>query len=238
MRALWRTYPATLCAVALVTVGFVLQWFVPLEPLVQRHGAALWSGQWWRLMSSFLVQGSGWGQFAFNTLGLVLVGAAVERVRGTGWWLAAALGAHIGTVLIVSIAAPDAVDTGSSLLVGGLVGFLTLTRFTAPRGWVLASAAYGVFFTTYLAALALAGPVAGAIAGSVVAGGVTTALHRSGLALWARRTAIAIVVVATAVLIAFADVHGIATAIGMLVAVVAAASAARSGVSGRSAARR
>lgn len=236
MRTLWRRWPVTSCAVALVTVCFALQWFLPLVPLLERQGVAIAAGQWWRVLTSFLVQGSGWGQYLFNTAGLVVIGGAVERVRGGTWWIAVALVAQLGTVAIASAWDPAAKDSGSSLVVAGLVGLLTLTRFTAPRWWVLTAAGYRVFFLVYLAGLAVAGPVAGAIAGSVLAGAAVSVLHRARHAPWARRGVVTLVLAATCLLVAYRDVHGVATGFGLLTALVAAL--VPRAASGRSAAPR
>lgn len=214
-----RRHPVTTTAVVVVVVCFALQWFLPLLPVFQRQGAAIAAGEWWRLVSSFLVQGSGWGQFLFNTAGLVILGAAVERVRGSAAWIATALIAQVGTVAVASLWSPLAYDSGSSFVVGGLAGFLTLTRFDSPRWWVLVAAGYRVFFVTYLAAFALAGPIAGAVAGSVVTGAVVALLVRTRSALWMRRGVVVVVLLATIVLIVARDPHGVAVALGMIVAV-------------------
>jgi hypothetical protein len=223
MATMWRRYPVTICAVALVVVCFALQWFLPLLPLLERQGAAIAGGEWWRLVSSFFVQGSGWGQFVFNTAGLIVLGAAVERVRGSVAWIATALVAQIGTVAVASLWAPQAYDSGSSFVVGGFVGLLTLARFSSPRWWVLTATAYRVFFVTYLAGFAVAGPIVGAVVGSVLTGATVAILNRSGLALWARRGVVVITVVATVVLIVWRDPHGVAVALGMIVAIAWAA---------------
>lgn len=217
--AILRRYPVTIAAVAVVVVCFALQWSTPLIPLLQRQGAAIAGGEWWRLFTSFFVQGSGWGQFAFNTAGLIILGGAVERVRGSMAWIATAVVAQVGTVGVASLWAPQAYDSGSSFVVGGLAGMLALARFSGPRAWVVTAAAYRVFFVTYLAGLAVAGPVAGAVTGSVVTGAVVALLLRSDLALWARYAVLGVTVAATAVLIVWRDPHGVAVALGMIVAI-------------------
>ncbi|MET0736341.1 MAG: rhomboid family intramembrane serine protease [Microbacterium sp.] len=218
--ALLRRYPATLVSTVVVTITFILQWFLPLVPLFERDGAAIADGQWWRILTSFVVQGSGWGQYIFNTLGLVLVGGAVERTRGTAWWLAAALAAQVVTSLIVLAWDPATRDSGSSLVVSGLVGVLTVTRFVAPAGWAAAAAGYRVFFVTYLLALALGGPIAGAVIGSVVTGVTVSLLVRSRFATWSLTCVLVIVVACAIGLAVVRDAHGVAVLVGLVVALV------------------
>jgi membrane associated rhomboid family serine protease len=234
-----RRYPLTVAAVAVVTVCFALQWFVPLVTALERNPDEIAAGQWWRVVSSFLVQGEGWGQYLFNTLGLAVLGAAVERLHGRVQWFATALVAQAGTVGIDALWHPHASDSGSSLVVAGFAGMLTLTPFVDPRAWALGARAYTVFFATYLATLALAGPVAGAITGSVLAGATVTVLHRSRFAPAATTTVAGVVVAATAVLVVVRDAHGAALALGLACGLLAmlVGRGRRSRLSGRSDAR-
>lgn len=221
IRLAFRRYPATVAGSAAVTIGFIAQWLLPTEALLQRDPVAIAGGQWWRLITSVLVQGSGWGQFLFNTLGMVVIGVAVERTRGTALWLIAALVAQVGASLCALWWAPEVNDSGSSLVVGGLVGLLTVTRFVRPPRWAGLAAAYRVFFVTYLAGLALAGPVEAAVAGSVLTGLLTSLLLRTG---WARRSSmlvLLVVVVASGVLVAARDQHGVAVLLGVVVGLLA-----------------
>jgi membrane associated rhomboid family serine protease len=222
-RTALRVYPATIIVTIAVTIGFALQWFLPLEEVLERNGQAIAEGQWWRLFTSVFVQGSGWGQYIFNTLGMVVVGAAVERTRGTVRWIVVALVAQLGASLAALAWAPSVHDSGSSLVVGGLVGMLTVTRFVQPVGWAATAAGYRVFFLCYLAGLALAGPVAGAVAGSVLAGVVVSAVIRSRFATWALTVVFALVLIASVVLVVAHDQHGVAALIGVAVALVAGA---------------
>ena len=214
-------YPATIAVSTAVAIGLVLQWFLPLEALFERNPATIAAGQWWRVLTSVFVQGSGWGQFLFNTLGMAVVGAAVERTRGTLQWLLAALVAQVGASLCAIWWAPTANDSGSSLVVGGLVGMLTLTRFVQPVGWAAGAAAYRVFYVCYLAGLALAGPLGAAVAGSLSAGVVTSLLLRYRWATWCLSVVLIVVVVAAWVLVAARDQHGVAVLLGLTVALVA-----------------
>lgn len=214
-------YPVTVAAVMLVTAGFALQWFVPLEALLERDGQAIESGQWWRLVTSVFVSGSGWGQYLFNTFGIAVVGAAVERTRGAALWLVAALVAQVGASLVALAWAPDVGDSGSSLVVGGLVGALTVTRFVQPTAWAATATGYRVFFPCYLAGLALAGPVAGAIAGSVLTGIAVSLVLRSRFAAWVLAGALALGVAASVTLVFARDQHGVAVLLGVAVALAA-----------------
>jgi hypothetical protein len=232
-----RRFPLTAVAVAAVTVCFALQWFLPLIPALERDPDEIAAGQWWRVVSSFLVQGQGWGQYLFNTLGLAVLGAAVERLRGPWWWLGTALVAQAGTVAVDSWWHPHASDSGSSLVVAGFAGLLAVTRFVRPRAWALVARGYTVFFATYLAALALGGPIAGAVTGSVLTAVAVTVLHRSGFAAWALLAVLVVVAAATVVLVAARDAHGVALGIGILCGLAAHAVRGRRALSGRSGAR-
>lgn len=228
-----RRYPSTIVVALAVTLGFALQWFVPLEAALQRDGQAIGAGQWWRLFTSVFVQGSGWGQYLFNTLGLLVVGAAVEKTRGTLQWVVVAVVAQLGASLAALVWSPGVPDSGSSLVVGGLVGMLSVTRFVRPAEWAAAAAALRVFFVTYLAALAVGGPVAGAVVGSVVTAVAVTALLRSRFATWALSMVLVVVLVGSVVLIAVHDQHGVAIVIGMAVALVLALVPRRGRFAGR-----
>lgn len=216
-----RRYPVTIVISVAVTIGFVLQWFLPLEALLQRNGQAIGDGQWWRILTSVFVQGSGWGQYIFNTLGMVVVGAAVERTRGSIQWLAVALVAQVGASLAALAWAPTVHDSGSSLVVGGLVGMLAVTRFTRPVAWAATTVGYRVFFLTYLAGLALAGPIVGAVAGSALTGVAVAGVVRSRFSAWASTGVLVVVVVTSVVLVVAHDQHGVAVLLGIAVALVA-----------------
>lgn len=214
-------YPATIAVSTAVAIGFALQWFLPLEDLFERNPSAIAAGQWWRVLTSVFVQGSGVGQFLFNTLGMVVVGAAVERTRGTLQWVVAALVAQVGASLCAIWWAPTANDSGSSLVVGGLVGLLTLTRFVQPVEWAAGAAAYRIFYVCYLAGLAWAGPLGAAVVGSLSAGVVTSLLLRSLWATWCLSVVLIVVLVASWVLVAARDQHGVAVLLGLAVAAIA-----------------
>jgi membrane associated rhomboid family serine protease len=218
--AVLKRYPATLLAVVVVTAVFALQGALPLVALWERNGEAMADGQWWRILTSSLVQGSGWGQYVFNTVGLLVVGGAVERVRGTAWWLVTALTAQVVTSLIVLAWQPNDRDSGSSLVVSGLIGVLAMTRFVQPAGWAAVAAAYRVFFTAYLFGLAVGGPVAGAIAGSIVTGVAVSLLLRSRLAAWSLGVVLAVVVASAIGLAVVQDAHGVAILVGLAVALL------------------
>lgn len=105
-----------------------------LMQLMTRNLPRLQTGQWWRIFTPVLVQADGWGQLAFNLLGVAVVGAAVERrMSGTAWALAYTLGG-VGSVIILSVLKPLATGAGSSDAVAALVGALTvlLPRNTPP----------------------------------------------------------------------------------------------------------
>jgi len=74
------------CAVTVVVSVSAL--FSPaLMNLFTRDLAQLRSGQWWRGFTPVLVQSDGWGQLAFNLLGLAVIGAALERRVSRPCWV-------------------------------------------------------------------------------------------------------------------------------------------------------
>jgi membrane associated rhomboid family serine protease len=61
----------------------MLQFFVPgLLPLLQRDYARFVSGEWWRLVTSLVVQDGGVGGTISNLVALALLGSVGERLWG------------------------------------------------------------------------------------------------------------------------------------------------------------
>jgi membrane associated rhomboid family serine protease len=88
-----RQPPALTITVAALTglasiVGLLVD---PVEHALRRDGAAISSGQFWRLLTPMLVQDGGLIGTIFNLAGLVLVGIAAERRLGRRCWVIAYL---------------------------------------------------------------------------------------------------------------------------------------------------
>lgn len=188
-----------------------------LVSLLEQRPEALWRGEWWRLFTPMLIQGFGVGQLAFNLIGIVVVGIAVEDRIG-GWrWLTVYLTSGVLAIVLTSLWFPDRLDSGSSAAVGGLTGALTIgllrLRVLPPGPSLL----YGMFFAAYLSALSLAGPIAGAIVGS--AGIPVFVLLRIFASVRLMRIVVVILVaVGTLVMLLLLDAHGVGLAVGMFVA--------------------
>ncbi|MDQ2729023.1 MAG: rhomboid family intramembrane serine protease [Actinomycetota bacterium] len=135
-----------------------------------RNLAQLRAGQWWRIITPVFVQPDGWGQLAFNLLGVTVIGAALERrMSRAGWTLTYLLGGVVG---IVAISAWHPTDRGggSSDAVAALVGALSVLLAAKnhhpddhhdPHGrrpWAdWPAQVYCVFFASYLTGLDLGG---------------------------------------------------------------------------------
>ncbi len=68
---------AVVCAVTLAVSVAAL--FSPTLMRLFVRSPQLRAGQWWRTVTPVLVQPSGWGQLAFNLLGIGVIGAALQR---------------------------------------------------------------------------------------------------------------------------------------------------------------
>jgi membrane associated rhomboid family serine protease len=184
-----------------------------------RDPALVADGAWWRLGSSMLVQ-TWWGQYAFNLAGLVLVGWAVERRWGTGWWLAAALGGGLVAAVVLTLTDPSLVEAGTSDAVGGLVGLLLVRAWRERAAPPVLPFVYATFWVPYVLLTGI-GPgylVAGPVASVVVALLVADLRHRGGrVALPAAAALAGVVAVALTVVL---DGHGLGLAVGALLGVV------------------
>ncbi|MDC7122803.1 rhomboid family intramembrane serine protease [Cellulomonas fimi] len=207
---------ATVVAVVVVAVLGVVGLLVPaVHDALARDPALVADGEWWRLGSSMLVQ-SWWGQYAFNLAGLALVGWAVERRWGTGWWL----GGGLVAAVVLTVADPSLVEAGTSDAVGGLVGFLLVRAWRERATPPLLPFVYATFWVPYVLLTGL-GPgylVAGPVASVVVALLVADLRHRGGRVALPAAAALA-GVVAVALTVAL-DGHGLGLAAGALLGAV------------------
>lgn len=213
-RSTWGTVLAGVTVAALGVVGLLVP---DVHDALTRDPALVADGEWWRLGSSMLVQ-SWWGQYAFNLAGLVLVGWAVERRWGTGWWAAAALGGGLVAAVVLTVAEPSLVEAGTSDAVGGLVGFLLVRAWRERATPPLLPFVYATFWVPYVL-LTGVGPgylVAGPVASVVVALLVADLRHRGGRV--ALPAAVALAAVAAVALTVRLDGHGVGLAVGEVLA--------------------
>ncbi|MFF5226025.1 rhomboid family intramembrane serine protease [Dactylosporangium sp. NPDC000521] len=115
---------ATIVAVVVVAVVSVLQLTVAsgLFEALRRDRAAIGDGQVWRLVSSFVVQDSGWTGTVFNLVALAVLGTIAERRWGTARWLLLAGAVQVLGGLWGLVVLP--VGAGSSLVGFGLAASL------------------------------------------------------------------------------------------------------------------
>lgn len=155
------------CAVTVVTSVAAL--FIPaLMDLFTRDLMRLQAGQWWRAFTPVLVQSSGWGQLAFNLLGLAVVGVALEqRVSRPCWAMVFLLGGP-GSIAVLSAWTPGLSGAGSSDAVAALLGaFIVFPVISGRRlGSEWPAQLYAVFFAAYLTTMDLAGLNASIIVGN------------------------------------------------------------------------
>lgn len=205
---------ATLTAVLGVVALLDRTWVTAL----QQDPARFHEGDWWRLLTPLVVQGNGWGQYAFNVLGVVLVGVAVERELGTARWLAVYLGGGMVEVAVSMWAFPERLDSGASAAVAALIGAMTVQLWRTRRLPPWPAFGYAGVFACHLAMAALAGTVAGVVGGLVAAVGLGWAAR----VLAPGRLRLVVSVVVGLPLLALAlrfDSHGVGWVAGMLLTI-------------------
>ena len=93
----------------------------------------VWGGQGWRLLSAAFVHGH-WAHLALNVAGLLVAGPMLEATVGPARLLALfAISAIAGSAL--SLVGQDAVATGASGGLFGIVGALLVLHLRALGGW-------------------------------------------------------------------------------------------------------
>jgi len=183
---------------------------------LERNRHLLRGGQWWRLVTPMLVQPSGVGQYVFNLVGSVVVGAAIERQLGAVRWLTIYLTAGVAGVVMAYVWFPAQIDGGSSDAVAGLIGALAVGWWVGRVRPHWPSYLYSAFFAAYLTALAAGGVVVGTVVGGLTSGAIIT-IRRHGLGSQLRIVVCLLIVCSAAVLLALRDSHGVGLTIGLLV---------------------
>jgi rhomboid protease GluP len=135
-----RTPVATIVATVIVGVPTVLQLTVAPSLLgtLERDPAPIANGEFWRLVTSFVVQDGGLAGSIFNLIALVVVGVVAERVWGPARWTAIALVSGLAGQLWGLVVQP--VGAGNSVAVFGLAAAVSVvavrhgTRMTRVTG--------------------------------------------------------------------------------------------------------
>ncbi|WP_203752605.1 rhomboid family intramembrane serine protease [Catellatospora bangladeshensis] len=203
-----RAYPLTLGVALLGTLVFAAQVAQPaVVGALQRSPDIVHGGQWWRLIGALLVQPSGWGQFAYNTLGLLLVGAAVERAYGRLRWLLVFLASGLAGGVFMLVLRPADSGGGSSDAVAGLIGALVVLAWRTRRLPPLPTLLYAAHFAVYLSVLAAWGVLAATVAGTLALAAAAAA-HRAGLRRPLTAGLAALVLTAAVAMAVIGDAHG------------------------------
>jgi membrane associated rhomboid family serine protease len=213
-----RRYPVTAAITATTALVGAAQFAAPVVvSTLQRDPDLIRAGQWWRLLTAIFVQPSGWGQYVYNVLGIVLVGVAVERRCGRVRWLVLYLGAGLVGVVLVLALYPHAVGGGSSDAVAGLIGGLTVVMWRTGRLPPWPASLYAAHFASYLSVLAVESALLASVAGTAIIA-VITATRRTGRLHFARGLLCVVVLTGTTLMAALGDSHGAGLLTGLLLA--------------------
>lgn len=208
-------FPATTAVTAVTALVGVAAFIIPsVLQALQRDPVQMRAGQWWRVATPLLVQYSGWGQYAFNILGSILVGLAVERRYGGLRLIALYLAGGLAGNVTANIWEPTTLNGGSSDAVAGLIGALAVSLWFSARLPSWPSYLYAAYFASYLTLLDAAGVLPSMIFGAVTAGTVM-ALRRGGHIDALRLVLTALVIIGAGAMTAMQDGHGIGLFAGM-----------------------
>jgi rhomboid protease GluP len=111
---------------------------------LRRDRAAIAGGEVWRLVTSFVVQDSGWTGTIFNLAALAVLGTLAERCWGPARWIALAVAVQVLGDLWGLVVQP--IGAGTSLVDFGLAASLAaaaLLRHPDPRSRPLAAVSLG-----------------------------------------------------------------------------------------------
>jgi membrane associated rhomboid family serine protease len=210
-----RRFPGLTLVVAVVTTaGLVVQELVPGTLGNLERSPAAWHGDWWRWVTSLLVQDGHLGGGVFNIAGLLLCGVAAEQVVRRAVWLFAYLGAGLTGQLFGHWWQP--VGGGNSVAVCGLAAVLVVHLLRSPSPpFGLATWAAVLWCATLAAGLWAPLPIAGVLVAMLAAGPL--AGHR-----WTRYVAGAFCCGCAVALLVDQDLHGGALTVSLIVAGAAA----------------
>lgn len=103
-----------------------------LIKLGAKYNPRLWMGEYWRFLTPLFLH-AGWEHFLFNSMVLLQLGRAVEKLFGTGRFLAIYFTAGIGGTVASVLFRPDAVSVGASGALFGLLGALLYFSIRCPQ---------------------------------------------------------------------------------------------------------
>jgi membrane associated rhomboid family serine protease len=190
-----------------------------LMQLFTRDLPRLRAGQWWRVVTPLFVQPSGWGQLVFNTVGIAVVGAALQRRLGWAGWSLVYLAGGSGSIAVNSAWHPADTGGGSSAAIAALIGaFLVVDNLERKSGrleWL--AQLYSVFFAVYLTTLDLGGVGASIIAGNATIVVMCIARRAVSRTTLARGSLLVVLAAATAMTLTRDD-HGAGLVIGITLA--------------------
>ena len=127
-----RGIPWLTLAVFVVTsaVTAAMYWRWPeLGPLLERDPKML-TGEWWRFVTTWLVQTDGWQQVLLNSAGLLIYGTLVEQTIGRRWWVVAYVVAGLVGEVVGIWWQP--VGGGNSVAICGLIGLYSVWLTQRP----------------------------------------------------------------------------------------------------------
>jgi membrane associated rhomboid family serine protease len=200
----------TAIATGIAAVAAVAQYAIPaMIPALQRAP----DSQWWRLLTSLLVQTLGWYQVVTNLVTLAIIGAVAERLLGRGRWLALfAAGTAGGQLAAYAWHDPGG---GDSIAICGLAAGVVVTLLVRPSAGTVFAAQAVVYYIAALTGWGFSG-VRAAVLACVAAGLCMTGLRRAGVASADRIALTGCVVSALALVIFEQDLHGASLTAGML----------------------
>jgi hypothetical protein len=207
-----QQFPVATAVVFVVTaVTSVLGLAVPgVLAALQRTPEGL-HGDWWRTLTSLLVQDGGVLGTVSNLAFLLLLGILAERLVGPGWWLLSYLGAGLAGELAGYAWQPR--GAGNSVANCGLAGLLVVAL---AAGTVLPRLA--PMAVLWWCGALLAGPWGRVPLLAFLAGAAAVRLAPSRWAVPAGRLVAAAAAATALALLAATDVHGAALAAGILLA--------------------
>ncbi len=216
----------TLGVVFITAIGAVLQATIPeFLPALRRDPSALAASQWWRVISPLVaLDGNLWLHFAYDALGLLLVGIVVEQVMGRGRWLLLFFAAAITGTIAGYLWNPT--GAGASIALCGLIGGLVIWQITRSDFHQIA-AIYALALAAALTFEAIAAAFSASDMVVIIIAAVLCALLINMLLFVRRHSPTtpasayfvgAVMLLCSLILTSLRDLHGVALLTGLIVA--------------------